>query len=630
MLLADGMAAVDLTPQHRFEESAIDLTPPALKLAALSDEADAARKERQIGREVELRHQCYALTHLVCRDDEVQLANAAAELAAAYQRAGSISAAARHAAHAEGLLSSSSSASSAIGKGRRRPDAHELPLQASVLLTLGCAQAAGNEYARALETFPRAVAASHRAYGPTDPRLSSLLRECARMLARAGGDHTTAEALLLRARELQLPARCGTAPPTASPSAAVAGGGGGGDMRLAELDQERAVMMLQHAKQLDARADLLRRGGAEAAEAAGAAGAVGGGTAGAGSARVAGASKAVGTTGGGGGGGGGAESEAGRAAYRVAPGFVQRPSQRHGASNAPPTSSRPQRGAPNNNNGGGGGGPMKHFLTGGGGAAAALAASAAAVAACTSPAELSALATRKRREAAAILGGDGDGDEGESGGGGESGSGGESGGESGESGESGGESGGGGGSAAAAAAAAPSAATSAVASAVASAAGLGAVTATEARLATQLAEAYKEMGWWKRAEAAYLRALPYYEKEDGVGGSRCLQLWGELAAIRMQRGAYALATRDFAHVATMTELVHGDTSTELIPPLERLCKACVLARRWQPARDALSRALAISRERLGPAHRDTARIQQVLGNLQRYAKPASGPDFNKP
>ena len=64
----------------------------------------------------------------------------------------------------------------------------------------------------------------------------------------------------------------------------------------------------------------------------------------------------------------------------------------------------------------------------------------------------------------------------------------------------------------------------------------------------------------------------------------------------------------------------------MIPPLERLCKAHVLTRRWQPARHALSRALDISREHHGPAHRDTARIQQVLDNLQRYARPNTALD----
>lgn len=89
----------------------------------------------------------------------------------------------------------------------------------------------------------------------------------------------------------------------------------------------------------------------------------------------------------------------------------------------------------------------------------------------------------------------------------------------------------------------------------------------------------------------------------------------------MKVGEYDSSSRDLAHIVTMSALIYGPSSSELIALLERLCKAHVLARRWQPARDALSRALAISAERNGREHRDTERIREVLRSLERYAGP---------
>ena len=544
------------------EFSEIDLTPPESRLATLSERADAlAEQPRRIAEELELRQECLALAQLACRDDDIQLSTASAALAAAYQRAGSHAAAARHAAHAEGLLTYEG------GPTTTTAPAHINFLLASSRRTLACAHAANKEYVRALEYFPRAVAASERAHGPDHPQLCPLLRSFARMVVQRSGDYATAEALLLRELELRTKAVATAAYATTAKSVGGGaggaggvggggGGGGGGDAEgIVQLEQERAVMMLRHAKLLDSRAAELKLttgGGASAAS--------GGGVSGAACAACAAGGAAHATACGGGASALSSRARAdGRVAYHVAPGFVQRTALRpaDGAAGAAhharggdtyhepflpkrvpphlPTSSmappvarplgerasqlqRPSSGASHQqpahkqrasssaDHPVGGGGPLARFLKGGSSIAAADVNGMSGM----SAAELAGLATRKRHEAAAILNRElGGGGGGESGGGsGGGGSGGGSGGEGGGSGEGGsGEDGGG----------------------EESAGSLPeAESAAEARLAVQLACAYKDLGQWKAAESAYLRAIPFHENEKGHSDPRALQLWGEV------------------------------------------------------------------------------------------------------
>ena len=99
------------------------------------------------------------------------------------------------------------------------------------------------------------------------------------------------------------------------------------------------------------------------------------------------------------------------------------------------------------------------------------------------------------------------------------------------------------------------------------------------------------------------------------------RLKGEIAALRMRRHEYGLASRDYAHVLEMSKLLHGSQSALLIPHAERLCKAFVLMRRWREARDALELAHQLATSKHGNEHSETARIAAVLKSLDKYAPP---------
>ena len=264
----------------------VELTPPEHRLSACYERADALSGDStRLGEEIELRQECFALAQLACRDDGYQLAQASAALASAYLRAGSAAAAARHAGHATGLLIEDGS------------PAHTDEVMASSLLTLACALANSREYTRALECFPRAVAASERARGPRHASLCPLLRAFARMVVQHSGDYALAEGLLAQEREIRLRRSSG----------GNGGSGGSGacgsvvDGDVAELEQEMAVMLMRHAKLLDSRAAELRLTAA--------AGVADGGRRGAGGSRAEDAPRTSG-------------EKARGAAWTVAPGFV--------------------------------------------------------------------------------------------------------------------------------------------------------------------------------------------------------------------------------------------------------------------------------------------------------------------
>ena len=143
----------------------------------------------------------------------------------------------------------------------------------------------------------------------------------------------------------------------------------------------------------------------------------------------------------------------------------------------------------------------------------------------------------------------------------------------------------------------------------------------EAQLAVQLACAYKELGQWEAAEKAYLKAIPALEDARGHSDDSVLDLWLEVIAIHMQLHRYDDAAINCEHVLNMTRLTKGPGSADLIPIAEKLAKAHVLARRWPEARDALTEAHTVSSGRFGPEHRDTLRIADVLKSVDKYAPP---------
>ena len=511
-------------------------TEPALRLALLSEKAEQALAEGRLDDAIEMRQTCLALAQLACRDDAMQLARAATELAVAYLQAGYYGHAARQAAHADGMLV--------------YEESPEPTLHAQALTTLARALADGREHAKALECFPRAIAQCERAFGRRHPSTCPVLRAFARLAAARGvPDFERASQLLDAERRIRVE-QAGSVPPFA-PEAA---------RELTQLDQERAVVLLKHAKQLDRRA------------------ASGGGCRGGG---------------GGGGRGGGRGGGGSRGAADRRPAAMANALAAHARKQVqPPTE----------------GGRRRVGSTPGGSGGLAAAASAAASASASASAEkemsaseLAALATRKRHEATTML-------------------------------------------REATAAARPSRASEGAAEEEAAARGSesgaravpggsapldseeqeeaeAAQSEQEAQLAVQLAEAYVELEQWEPAEASYLRALPYFERERGYSDAHVVALWIEVASLRMRRREYASAARDHAHVLQMQTVLYGPRSAELIPTAERLCKAHVLLRSWKEARQALRLALQLSTARHGPEHRETARIADVLKSLDKYAGP---------
>ncbi|KAL3931660.1 MAG: hypothetical protein SGPRY_001030 [Prymnesium sp.] len=145
----------------------------------------------------------------------------------------------------------------------------------------------------------------------------------------------------------------------------------------------------------------------------------------------------------------------------------------------------------------------------------------------------------------------------------------------------------------------------------------------EAQLVLHVADACRELGEWEQAEKAMAYSVPFLEERHGMSDPKTVALWLEIAGLRMKLHRYAAAACDFEHCLTMQEVVHGDDSTQLIPTLEKLCKARVLQRQWQPALDALNRAHAISRSRNGATHAESRRIEDVVLNLEQQIRAIS-------
>ena len=163
--------------------------PPEVRLERLSAMAEAAAADVSRRAEVvEIRQECLALAHLICRDDSLQLALAASDLASAYLHAGQASAASWHASRAEILL-------------RSHPPAYLF----HALSTLVQALAAERRHTDALGAFPRALEASRRAHGPRHISVCRMLRALSRMLASIRPpDYARAEALLDEERAIRL------------------------------------------------------------------------------------------------------------------------------------------------------------------------------------------------------------------------------------------------------------------------------------------------------------------------------------------------------------------------------------------------------------------------------------------
>ena len=211
------------------------LAPPAEQLTHLSARAESllSGSPPRLEEAVELRQHCLALAQLACRDDSAQLARAAADLGAAYLQAGHFAAAARHAANAESLL---------FQTAQPEPSLH-----AHILVTLATALADSHEHARALECFPRALAQSESAFGKRHLSTCPMLRAFARLAAaRNPPDFARATQLLETERRIRLE--------HASEDEVSAPADVRAQLELTQLDQERAILLLRHAKHLDQRA----------------------------------------------------------------------------------------------------------------------------------------------------------------------------------------------------------------------------------------------------------------------------------------------------------------------------------------------------------------------------------------
>jgi len=72
----------------------------------------------------------------------------------------------------------------------------------------------------------------------------------------------------------------------------------------------------------------------------------------------------------------------------------------------------------------------------------------------------------------------------------------------------------------------------------------------------------------------------------------------------------------------MQQVLFQENEAALIPTLEKLCKAHVLLRQWQPALEALNKAHTISTSQHGASHAETRRIADVIHYLEKHAQEA--------
>lgn len=570
----------------------ISLSSTEMRLVQLLDQSETYRSPQDI---IELSIECLALAQLGSHGIDLQTALAYSALARAYQQAGSTGAAGRHAAQAQAALARIAP-TLWKGVGWQRSS---LPKSAEAMLTCGrqmveCAPLPTRDYARAEESLWLATGAFHGDHGLRDPRFCPIFCSFARMVMQLSGDFAMAEALLVRERELLLLLGVDGF----RGFAAMLGGGVLSNLRfgvlgyptthdrLVQLDRERALLMLRHGKLLDTRADQLRlawdeeaaHGTHSAAQETSACNQITPKKA----YRWAVAPSSGGCTS-----RGGAAALTVRSTDRAQSSLVQQSGSLTSSIASFPVRSRAESYMPYPKTAefqlrrteslqlrreesyeqqrrcfaAVGAGLLASFMQDSS-PATATAVVAAARQHNSCPAELTALATRKRLIADDIL-------------------------------EASSHGGGGG--------------------------DKGSQCTESATDAAQLASVYQHNGQWKRAEAACLHAISNLETLHGASNPQALRLWGNVSESRMSRGAYGLAVRDLAHIVAMTGLQYGPESLELIAPLQNLCKAFVLARRWQQAIAALSRAQAISVKRNGAEHCDTERLEKVFQSLHRQA-----------
>lgn len=164
----------------------------------------------------------------------------------------------------------------------------------------------------------------------------------------------------------------------------------------------------------------------------------------------------------------------------------------------------------------------------------------------------------------------------------------------------------------------------------------------EAQLALLLSETCRELGQWEQAESALIRVALFFEDEYGMSHGKTISLWLRISDVRLKLHRYQAAALDLEHALTMQQVLNGKGGVALISTLEKLCKARVLLRQWQPAIAALTRgalksvrcyvaalqlvrtplisaAHSISSFRNGLSHGETLRIADVMRDLERHA-----------
>ncbi|KAL1530405.1 hypothetical protein AB1Y20_001310 [Prymnesium parvum] len=144
----------------------------------------------------------------------------------------------------------------------------------------------------------------------------------------------------------------------------------------------------------------------------------------------------------------------------------------------------------------------------------------------------------------------------------------------------------------------------------------------EAKLALRLAEVSRELGEWEQAEQALVHAVSYFEDSNGMSDQKTISLWLEIATVRMKLHKYEAAAVDLQHCFAMQQVLFQENEAALIPTLEKLCKAHVLLRQWQPALEALNKAHTISTSQHGASHAETRRIADVIHYLEKHAQEA--------
>ncbi len=142
-----------------------------------------------------------------------------------------------------------------------------------------------------------------------------------------------------------------------------------------------------------------------------------------------------------------------------------------------------------------------------------------------------------------------------------------------------------------------------------------------------LAELYREIGDFLKAESLYRRALAIREKALGPEHPKTATSLGNLAALYYSSGDYTKAEPILRRTLAIREKALGPEHPDTATTLNNLALLCYSMGEYAKADSLLRRSLAICEKALGPEHPDTAtslgNMAGLYASMGEYTKAAS-------